>query len=92
MGSLDQGLMHVCIERPEQTVATEHAHGHGPDGIEIVAWLEPDPVVESESRDDELLPRGLVSFFERWEPERRGHREGKPFPAGKVCRQREHAR
>ena len=48
------------VERPQQAVSRERSPSVRPDGVELVADLEPDPVAEAEMPDDRLLQFGLI--------------------------------
>ena len=51
--------MEVRVERPEEPVALEDLPCERADAVELVAELEPHPVLEPQMPDDELLPLGF---------------------------------
>jgi hypothetical protein len=59
-GAVEHREVEGRIERPEQAVPLEHAARVRPDGVELVADLEPHPVGGPEMLDDPLLPLRLV--------------------------------
>ena len=87
-----QRLVYVGVERPEEAEAAKHLRRNRSDRVQLRARLDPDPVVESERRDDTFLPRRLVRLLELREPERGWYRCRKPFAAGDCGGKRENAR
>jgi hypothetical protein len=74
----------VGVGRPHQSELGQAPPGDVTEEIELVVHVDALPLLESEVRDDVLLPVGLLGEWLVGEPEREGDRQRQPFAARDV--------
>ena len=87
-----QRHVEVRVERPEESVACEHATRDRPHEVEFVGQFEPMPLRELQVAYHQFLPARFVRLRSRRDADRRGHRIGQPAPARRPSRERQDGR